>query len=459
MNGGSEKRILITLLTKGAVNYFHNAILVRHLQQQGCVVTFFANRRTLASLQRLQGCGYEECDLRIEVGLRRKFVLDCLRTLRFQFPAADVRQRRRNLYFSFRRFSGHDIALFVLGLVLARFRCFVHLCAALERVLLRGRILSDIVTPARFDKILAGGFGQWNSVQDGHVSLLSAWRGIPCVNAIINYDGLSIRGFGLAPVSTLLVWGKAMEDEACRVHGFASHQVRVLGSLRYNCLEALQSREDFLRSQGLDPRRKTIVFCGGVFSFHYFEVLKAFDKLVEEYENIQLVIRPYPNQQFFSSTTFFYLKELVQKRADVVLNISLGDCGQSDIGEFMSSEEMTYWHYMLHSDVIIQYFSSVAIDSLVFEKCSLCFSYYDERLPNIGMESALPLYHYLVHQYRLQQYDIVQYVHSLDHLMERMRFQLENGNAVAPDEPILAWERGRVAPAAVREDLSAILCG
>lgn len=105
-----------------------------------------------------------------------------------------------------------------------------------------------------------GYFGFWN---EGYFALEAQKRGLPVFSAVTNYDAIVNKGYpGFTPNCTA-VWSKQMANEAMQLLDIPANKIEVTGPLQYDrFLGPLpMSREDYLRSIGLNPDIKTVFFC------------------------------------------------------------------------------------------------------------------------------------------------------------------------------------------------------
>lgn len=131
------------------------------------------------------------------------------------------------------------------------------------------------------------------------------------------------------------------------------------------------SRDEFLRSIGLDPKLKTIFFAGGVNVTRYFEM---YDLLVERARSIwrdkfNLIIRPYPHPKMLVSPGWKVLENLFRREG-----IYISDPGSIDAEDRRNEYRQDLWldeevdelSYLLrYSDVMINYFSTISLDKAI----------------------------------------------------------------------------------------------
>ncbi len=165
-----------------------------------------------------------------------------------------------------------------------------------------------------------------------------------------------------------------MADEAIRLHGFSASQVEVTGPVQYDrYIGALPlKRDDFLRSINLDPKRKTILFAGGVNINHYFDMYRVFIEQKNRVWNDQynLVIRPYPHVKLLGSHAWQVLKKLLIDAGAYLSNPGSID-GSGDRSaelrmDFAFENEIDELTYLLrYSDVMVNYFSTMGLEAAI----------------------------------------------------------------------------------------------
>ena len=97
---------------------------------------------------------------------------------------------------------------------------------------------------------------------DSFVIKAAAARGIPTVGMPKSWDNLSKMALRIKP-DHLIVWSPFMFNEARHFQNYKSEDISVVGIPQfdlYTSRASVEDRESFLRSVGLDPTRRTILF-------------------------------------------------------------------------------------------------------------------------------------------------------------------------------------------------------
>ena len=101
----------------------------------------------------------------------------------------------------------------------------------------------------------------------------------------------------------------------------------------------------------------------------YFEMLQAYEELLAEDNGYQMIFRMYPGKNFMASP---YAKPIIHYAKSLPsVYVSIGDpdyrVGSKDKA-VMQIEQFELWHAFQYSDVVINYFSTVALESCVFDR-------------------------------------------------------------------------------------------
>ena len=92
----------------------------------------------------------------------------------------------------------------------------------------------------------------------------AARRGVPTMVLVSSWDNLTTSGFFPVEVDRITVWNEIMREQAVAVHGVPRERVVVTGAPQHDVFaRAYREREDFLRSLGLDPDRRVVVYTTG----------------------------------------------------------------------------------------------------------------------------------------------------------------------------------------------------
>jgi hypothetical protein len=162
-----------------------------------------------------------------------------------------------------------------------------------------------------------------------------------------------------------------MREDAVRLQAIPTEDIRRIGAVRYDSIgrNTLVDKEAFLRQRGLDPHRRTVLFAGSRIEYHYFEMLEAYKELLAQDDRYQLIVRIYPTKRLMVSP---YIEALLTYAARFPrVYVSIGDphyrTGDSE-REALRIEEEELWHSLRYADVVVNLYSTVALEACIFDK-------------------------------------------------------------------------------------------
>lgn len=96
------------------------------------------------------------------------------------------------------------------------------------------------------------------------VARVAVRKKIRTLGIVLSWDNLTNKGEVYARCDQLVVWNDIMKDQAVRYHGYNPDNVFVQGTPQFDYYirlgNKIESREDFFKRKGLDPRKKLIVY-------------------------------------------------------------------------------------------------------------------------------------------------------------------------------------------------------
>lgn len=414
----SGYRLLIALIAKGSMNNLHRSDIVEAFKAKGVDVSFLVRRDYLALLHPIEGCRYLSCSFPDEKGVKG-MLRRALRYLRSLYPVGAIGRRET-------RPREQRLRMKILHAVtewIAHFKSVMRVVAAIEKYLYR-REQIDGLDGSEADQLLLLGVGADGAEHETKLTWWAQQHHISVVHMIGNWDTLTSKGYPGVPVDMLLAWGPVMRDDAVNLHDIPKDNIQMIGPIRYDRLyEAIsESREEFLRRLALDPAKKTILFAGPLSEDQYFEIMQAYEELLAEDNSYQMIFRMYPGKLFMASP---YAKPIINyARSLPGVYVSIGDpdyrVGSKDKA-VMQIEQFELWHAFQYSDVVINYFSTVALESCVFDRPVISMLY--RPMQNYGWLSP-PCYADhpgLPHNMRLHSYGAVQRVSSRQELLAAIR--------------------------------------
>lgn len=414
----SGYRLLIALIAKGSMNNLHRSDIVKAFQAKGVEVSFLVRKDYLTLLCPIGECRYLTCSFPEESGvkgvMRRVF-----RYLRSLYPVGAIGRRETRPREQRLRMK----ALHAGTEWIAHLKTVMRLIAWCEKYLYRHEQIEGL-NGTEADQLLLLGVGADGAEHETKLTWWARQHRISVVHMIGNWDTLTSKGYPGVPVSMLLAWGPVMRGDAIKLHDIAAANIRMIGSIRYDRLhEAIhRTREEFLGSLGLDSGKKTILFAGPLSEDQYFEMMQVYEELLEEDRDYQMIFRMYPGKNFMASP---YAKPIIHyARSLPGVYVSIGDpdyrVGSKDKA-VMQIEQFELWHAFKYSDVVINYFSTIALESCVFDRPVISMLY--RPMHNYGWLSP-PLYADhpgLPHNMRLYSYGAVQRVKNRRELLATIR--------------------------------------
>jgi hypothetical protein len=273
------------------------------------------------------------------------------------------------------------------------------------------------------------GFGSFGAESEGILSWWARNHRVSSVHVVGNYDNLSSKGFRGVPVERLLVWGNNMKQDAMHYHGIPEHKIRIIGSIRYASIlkRSLPSRDTFLKSINLDTSKKTILFAGSLFEFHYFEALAILDMLQSEGYSVQMIIRIYPNKTLMDSPFIKPFIEYSKSRKEIYVSIGDPNYKSTNKGSdpiYIEEEEL--WPSIKHCDVLVNIFSTIALEACIFDKPAINMWYFHERKKGMLHPPKYVNFSNSIHNRRLMSYRAIKTATSRDEMMTLIKDALLN---------------------------------
>lgn len=423
-----QKRIGIGLLGKGSTNHLHRSEIVQALQENGFKITFIVREDYTSLLSRFDGCSYVTCRFCEEKGWRNAVSRFC-ETIRLAYPSNDIGRRGKLVLILKNNLRPWVLARNLICFAAARFRIFVLLSMWIEGVLFRPELVQDIV-PSDYDLLLVLGIGAGHAKMEG---LLTQWadsHNIPQIHIVGNYDNLTSKGFrGILP-EKLLVWGPQMRRDAIDFQGIDESKVRIIGSLRYNSIikTVFPERTAFLKRIGLDPAKKMILFAGFVYDSQYFEMLQIYRQLIDEHLDCQLIVRLYPNKILMSSV---YIQPIMQC-AKILPHVYVS-CADPHFKEgikdreVLQIEEDELWPALQYCDVLIDYYSTIAIEGAIFDKPCIHMHYIPNSSARGFEKKPVPIKFWRSrHNRRIMSYGAVDVAYNREEMISFIRLRLDD---------------------------------
>lgn len=417
-------RLAISLFTKGAINHVHRRRVIDELTKFRISVSFIVREDYWDVVERYPDCNYLKCAFQNE-GRARRALLNMSAAVRRLSPANDSNVRRRmRLTVKGKGKKYQGLRYYILE-ALARYGWVMSCLVFFEGFLIRKQEIVGVSADS-IDQLLVLGLGTSNTEMDGRLCWWAKENGIPVVHLVINYDGLSTKGFRGVPVDRLLVWGPSMRDDAQTLQRIPMEKVTVIGAVRYDRIEVTTPREQFLKSRGLDPNRKTLVFAGSIFTFHYFEMLDVLSELREKGRDYQLILRMYPDKKLLTSPQMRPLVVYANSVGGVYVSIGDPNYQRDSKGQdVLYIEEDELWHVLSYADVVINLYSTIALEACLLNIPVINLWYFDRLCYCPGAEKYPRPSDIYIHHRKLLSYKGTEQVYSRREMMEKIEEALE----------------------------------
>ncbi len=409
MKKEAKYRLVIALIAKGSMNNLHRTDIVSAFQNKGIDVGFLVRDDYVDLIERMPDCRYLTCKFPAETG-RNGFWKHFCRYLRSLYPVAA--EGRRETEPRRRPWRKRMTQKFLERL--SRLKVVMRLIHRLEQ-----RLYTPIDLPGieagDMDQILLLGVGAHGSEHESALTWWAKQRDIAVVHMIGNWDTFTSKGYPGAPVDTCLVWGPVMHRDAVEMHDIPESSIAEIGCLRYDRLKdtLIETREAFFARIGLDPEKPVIMYAGPLSADQYYEMLAAFEEMNNEGAGVQMIFRMYPHKEFMQSP---YAAPLIQYASTLPgVHVSLGDpdyrIGRKDEA-VPNIEQFELWHSLAYSDVVVNYFSTVALEACFFDKPVISLAY--RPMKDYGWIHPPKYANHpgLTHNRRLREYGVVHMVLS-----------------------------------------------
>lgn len=194
-------------------------------------------------------------------------------------------------------------------------------------------------------------------------------RGIKTVGMMKSWDNLTTKAFVAVHPEKFLTQNEIIKNDLIQLVDYPAEQITVVGFPqfdRYRNRSQLLPRDEFLRSVGLDPTKKTILYAaaGDIIAPKDPEVIDALVRMVQSGvfgEDVQILLRPHPkyvcHEERFRGISFVKVD-----RPGMYLqpdHLGSWEFEQGDIEHFINS--------MAHADVIVNSASTTCMEAAIFD--------------------------------------------------------------------------------------------
>lgn len=409
--------LAIALTAKGSVNNLHRPEIVAAFRRQGITPHFLVPDDYIDLLPKLKDAGYRPVRWHVPPN-RLEFWREAFRYLRRLYPAREIALRQQFRWQNRAR-KRLPRRIYHRGLqALARYRFVMEALVRLEAGLFRHPVAPELEA-GQFDQLLIQGIGAHNAEFSGLLTWWAFRHEKSVIHLIGNYDHLSSKGFRGHQVDTLLVWGPTMRSDAIHLQGLPADRIRMIGAPLYDRIEEriVHDRRTFFTKCRLAENKKTILFAGPLSAYHYFEMVQVFEKMVARDPSLQLILRLYPDRAFMADAALKPLIYYADQHPHIY--VSLGappDRRASMLPETLEIETEELWPALKYSDVVVNFYSTIALEACLFDKPAVYMVYfpasgYAWHRPPVYMD-----YGWFLHNRRMVDYGIFPLAHNQEDL-------------------------------------------
>lgn len=222
--------------------------------------------------------------------------------------------------------------------------------------------------------------------------------GIATMAVDINYDNLTSTGKMMRKADYLALWNELMKDEAQRLHHFADKQIAVVGCMRFDHYftdgdqARFPTRELFLKSKGLDPAKKILVYAGPTPSNYpprqeFMAELMRLKTSGRINGDPSILVRIHPNDRLDLYAEWMNLPGVCIERAG---RQTKPDSAGGQKIEMDENDKVNLTATLKYADVVLNFASTVIMEACIFDR------------PVINI--AFPDYRRIVYQYEYNKY-------------------------------------------------------
>ncbi len=202
------------------------------------------------------------------------------------------------------------------------------------------------------------GFDAW----EGELILLARRAGLSSVAVNFTWDNLTTNSKHIRKSDCLIAWNEIMRGEAEKIHRYSPDKVFVSGTPRFDPYfrdeKKEPTREEFLRSKGLDPKNRT-VFHTTVTKAYPFQKKYIYDLINlrkdKKIPYVNLLIRIHPLDLIENYSEFKDIPDFCIERSGKEIEMSYDDL-------------LNLKCSLKYTDLNINYASTITIEACIFDK-------------------------------------------------------------------------------------------
>lgn len=253
-------------------------------------------------------------------------------------------------------------------------------------------------------------------------------QGIPVMGVDLSWDHLTLKSQTLQRVDHLVVWNEQMRREAIAFHGFSAKAVEVSGVPQFDGYFRCDGKVDrahFLKNIGGDPSKKLITFTTVPQSRHPYQVPVIRAILVGlmdgRLDDAQLLIRIHPQDKIEPYAEFHGLLDVIVEKPFTPVESTDGypvDPTREERAHLANT--------LAHSDVLVNFASSMTIEACIFGVPVVNFVCDDPAVP---LALSPRRYYRFEHYRRIIDAGAVSLAENCDEVVSAIRAYLDNPSA------------------------------
>ena len=219
--------------------------------------------------------------------------------------------------------------------------------------------------------------------------LLARRFGLPTVAVDFNWDNLTSKVRNFRRADYLVAWNEFIRNTAREVHRYPDNRITIAGIIRFDPYfqvgKSIPSRESFLRSKGLDPARRTIVF--GSTSHQTYPYQRELIRLLLEWRRAGRFVVPMPN--IFVRLHYKDSPERYREFLD-----ESGFAFEPHAFTTLDHDIRNLKATMVYGDVHLNYSSTLSLDACALDRPVVSIAFPDEaarQMPNFTFPHYQPL--------------------------------------------------------------------
>jgi hypothetical protein len=194
---------------------------------------------------------------------------------------------------------------------------------------------------------------------------------IPTIAYITSWDNITTKTGLVLRYDGYIVWSEQMKRELQDFYpATRTRPIYVVGAPQYDVFRQpryLQSREDFFRTNNMDPGRKLVIYCLGSPNIirEDYGALQFAEMVYERKQlpNVQMIVRPHPG---FFEKGYTVLDEIRKRFPGVQIQSPHRHWQKA---AFQGNESIVEWvNTLRHADVVINLASTITVDAAVCDK-------------------------------------------------------------------------------------------